>query len=117
MVCSASDSKKASEYTGRGVRSEYKYVTYHDYLKIPNSVLFTYDLRSIGKYIIDELVHYHSVIKLVLMDSIISPKLINYIKLTFRINMIFAINAFAFTDNLIEQRANDPSRVSNQFIM
>jgi hypothetical protein len=90
----------------------YKYITYHDYLQINVSDYLDYDTRSIGKYLGDELIHHHSLIKLLMKDSILDSKVIAYLKFVFKINFIFALNAMAFSDNLIEQRASDPFRVT-----
>jgi hypothetical protein len=91
--------------------TEYKYITYHDYTNIKEKEYLDYDLRTKKEYIRDEMIQHHTVIKLFFKDSVIDPRFISYLKFAFKTNLIFALNAMAFTDNLIEKRAANPSRV------
>jgi hypothetical protein len=98
--------------TNVSIDTQYKYVTYLDYSKIPKDVLFSYDKRAFLKYVGDELVQHHSLMKIFIKDSILDPGVISLLKLLFRINLIFSINAFTLTDDFIERRAYDITRVS-----
>jgi hypothetical protein len=117
FVNSQDERSKDNDTQSNKTNTVYKYITYHDYLKIPKSKLFTYDLRPTNKFISDELSQHHSVIKLILKDSLVEPRFISYLKLVYRLNLIFAINAFALTDNLIEKRASNPDRVTIYIIL
>jgi hypothetical protein len=85
-------------------RFEYKGITYLDYTKIPKAHLYTYDTRNFTKYLVDELVQNHSIIKLIFKDSICDPRIISFIRLFTKINNVFGLSAITFTDNLIEAR-------------
>jgi hypothetical protein len=89
----------------------YKKVTYNDYLLLYPTELFDYDKRKFGKYFWDELVQYHSIIRIIFKRSLLEPSYVISLKVTFKINLIFALNAISLTDDMIENRANDPSRV------
>jgi hypothetical protein len=90
----------------QNAKSLYKYITYHDYDRISKRKLFICDQRSVFKYITDELIQQHSMIKIFLKDSLIDPRPISFLKLIYRVNLIFVLNALAYTDNLIEKRLN-----------
>jgi hypothetical protein len=89
----------------------YKKATYRDYLKIKKEIMFEYDKRNFKKYIRDEFVQSHSIVKLFLKHSLLEPTYIAAIKLVLKINFIFGLNTLALSDSYIEQRAQDPSRV------
>jgi hypothetical protein len=94
------------------VVSEYKRVTYQDYSKVKREVLLQYDLRDFRKFVKDDLIRNHSILKLLLKNSYLDPVRLNLLKLYYRFNLIFAFNAFTLTDLLIEQRANNIDRVN-----
>jgi hypothetical protein len=100
----------------RNINTEYKSITNQDYQMIPKHALLQYDLRGYGKYVADELIEHHSVVKLILKNSFLDSKIISWLKLFYRINLVFGLNAFAFTDNLIEKRATYATRVNNYLL-
>jgi hypothetical protein len=88
-----------------------KKTTYSDYIRL-NHKFAQYDKRSLNQYFFDDLIQNHSLIKLIFKHSILDPNWLSTAKLFFRLNIIFAINAFALSNSLIEERASNPSRVS-----
>jgi hypothetical protein len=89
----------------------YKKITYNDYSKIPPNKLVEYDKRGFVKYIKDELIHNHCIIKVFLKHSLIDTRLYASLQLILKVNLIFGLNALAITDNMIEARAMNPFRV------
>jgi hypothetical protein len=92
-------------------KDHYDFITYNDYTLIEKKFYFSYDLRNSSKYIEDELTLHHSVLKLFMKDSIIEPRLISFLQLIYRVNLVCLLNTITFTDNLIEMNANNPYRV------
>jgi hypothetical protein len=93
---------KSSQMNTNEIGVSVSFITYCDYLKLPKGGYYNYDLRSINRYIRDELIQHHSVIKLIFKDSLIDPRYLSFLKLVFRINLILTFNALTYTDNLIE---------------
>jgi hypothetical protein len=90
---------------------KHKGVTYHDYRKLHPGELFNYDKRSFCKYFTDELILYHSMVKVILKRSLIEPPYICSLKATLKTNLIFFLNAITLTDDLIQLRAMSDDRV------
>jgi hypothetical protein len=89
---------------------KYKDITYHDYTKLP--ALYNHlDQRVFSKYVKDELIQNHSVLRIIMKRSLLEPYYVNIAKLILKVNLIFGANAFCFADNFIDNRANNPSRV------
>jgi hypothetical protein len=92
--------------------TEYKWITYHDYKTVVSERLFSYDNRRYLKYVKDELVQHHSLVKVILKRSLVEPYYIVTAKFLFKINIICFLNAICLIDSLIENRASNPSRVN-----
>jgi hypothetical protein len=89
----------------------YRGITYHDYaqLAIINN---HYDKRAFPRYVKDELIQNHSILRLVMKRSLVEPYYVNIVKLILKINLIFGANAICFIDSYIDSRADNPSRVT-----
>jgi hypothetical protein len=107
------DRRKSYHLSGnKTVVSEYKGVTYQDYSKVKGEALLQYDLRDFRKFVKDDILRNHSILKLFLKNSYLDPGLISLLKLYYRFNLIFTFNTFTLTDLLIEQRAENIDSVN-----
>jgi hypothetical protein len=97
--------------SGSVIDMKYKYITYQDYLNIPSRERLQYDLRDFRKYVGDELIRNHSVIKLFTKDSLLDPISISFIKLIYKVNLVFGINAMVYSDSIIDRIAYYNSKV------
>jgi hypothetical protein len=95
---------------------KYKKITYNDYSKIPADRLVEYDKRSLIRYLNDELIHNHCVLKIFLKHSLLDTRLYTSLQLILKINLMFGLNALAITDNMIEARSVNPLRVYSPII-
>jgi hypothetical protein len=81
------------------------FITYQDFSNIPSTQRFEYDMRDFKKYVGDELIQHHSVFKLFVKDSFVDPTWLSFIKLVYKINLVFGINAMVYSDYIIDRRA------------
>jgi hypothetical protein len=88
----------------------YNKPTYHDYLRLDTEEAY-HDKRNFVQYVFDDIIQNHSIVKLIFKHSILDPNWLSLIKLFFRLNLIFAINAMGFSESVIEKRASTLSRV------
>jgi hypothetical protein len=93
------------------VITEYKTITYKDYQKIPPQKLLKYDKRNLIRYFKDELIHNNCIVKLFTKHSLIDTRVISTLKLLFKVNVIFGLNALSITDSMIESRSLSATRV------
>jgi hypothetical protein len=104
------DDKELTATKKTVTQMKFKGVTYIDYSKL--TILNNeHDKRGFSSYMKDELIHNHSIVRIILKRSLIEPYYVNVVKLILKINLVFAANAACFTDNYIDDRANNPSRV------
>jgi hypothetical protein len=101
---------------GNLVMTEYKTITYNDYQKIPPQKLLKYDKRDLVRYFKDELIHNNCIVKLFMKHSLIDSRVLSTLKLLFKVNLIFGLNALSITDSMIENRSLSASRVYIRFI-
>jgi hypothetical protein len=80
-----------------------------DYAYLNSSKLIKYDNRNFKQYYIDYLINHHTVINLFCKKSLKEPIHLRIILFVTFFNLNFASNAFLFSDDYIDKRANaDP---------
>jgi hypothetical protein len=86
-------------------------ITMRDYDSLSLEELLTYDNRSYGKYLWDNLVRRNQLLSIFFKVSKIDPVYIRVTKLIFALSLIFGTNAFLFTDSYIEQISHSDDKV------
>lgn len=79
-------------------------MTFHDILAVPVESLVIFDDRSNFNYFKHLILRRHYYVSTFYVFSVLKPRYIRVIILFFSISLQFALNAFFYTDNLIETR-------------
>jgi hypothetical protein len=90
--------------------TKYNKVTSADYLHLEADDAH-YDKRTFNKYVVDELMQSHNIIKLIFKRSLLEPAPLLALKLMLNITVTMGVNALLTSDASIEERAASSNRV------